>query len=59
MLSKLPECNSTGNELCWSILQQFNFNLCLLRFDRRLVLNLTENVERFTVIDLVADTSCP
>jgi hypothetical protein len=21
MLSKLPECNFTGNELCWSILQ--------------------------------------
>ena len=30
---------------------------CLLRFDRRLVLNLTQNVERFTIIDLVADTS--
>ena len=29
----------------------------LLRFDRRLVLNLAQNVEWFTVIDLVADTS--
>jgi len=42
--------------LCWSMLQQFNFDLCLLKFNRRLVVNLTQNVERFTVVALVADT---
>jgi len=50
-------CNFTGNELQWPVLQQVIFDLCLFRSNRRFVFNATEDFDRFTIINLVANTS--